>query len=368
MNQNLDFLYRQLLNWLQEPSDSPPPSPEVSGESELNPIEEAMTTDWDTVQLDPLDWEAENLNWASSELNEVTQTLEGFDMGEVPIVERRFNALLKRKFYAEIERKPPLFPWETELVDYAVEYSDEEPVVAATDSPQESLTRQIWLPQIAQLFPVSIPEDVLALLLDGCSEAMSSLRPSSAQMINAVKSLFPDYNRVLNEMVDRIRLSPSFAPSRLSKQEQQKQRQQLATLLPPDYAQATPEQQMALSLLVAKEILDTLTLSLSPRQRTVERLWDTQVGVVRLRVDYDPETAENEDGLSRPPIRARVQLPKGGSLTLQAHQESITAQRTYGGSLTVELSDWQLGQPYFLEIQLAEFRQIPLQFKIICTA
>ncbi|MDB9314377.1 hypothetical protein PN462_14795 [Spirulina sp. CS-785/01] len=314
-------------------------------------------TDWEIEKLDPLDWEEEDFHQASSELDDPEFNPQPFAMGEIPLVQKRFYALLKRKLHTQIENQPPLFPWETELTEY-------EPDISEDAIP--AFSRQMWLPQVANLMPVAIPETVLASLLDACTDTMGMIRPPSAKMVKAVQELFPDYARVLNEMVERIRLSTSFAPARLSHEEKQRQRQKLAAILPANYQEATLEQQMAVSLLVAKEILDTLTLMLSPRSREVERLWETNVGVVHLRADYNPETPNQTNRFSRQPLRVRVQLPKGGCLTLQANQESITAQRSYAGHLSVELSDWQVGQPYLLEVRLFDAGQMPLKFAIVC--
>ncbi|MEM9541809.1 MAG: hypothetical protein AAGA60_20225 [Cyanobacteria bacterium P01_E01_bin.42] len=356
INQNWDSLYNQFLSWLKLESE-PPSSSETSEEDPFRGSESPLSESG-SESLDPLDWEEEEVNWASSIFDESTQTPQSFAMGE-SIVQKRFQALLRRKLQTEIERNPPLFPWETELTEYDPEYGDET-VAAMLPS------RQLWLPQVTALMPFSLPDRVLSVLLDTCTEAMGLTRPQNAKMVNAVKALFPEYARKLNDMVGRIRLSPSFAPSRLSFEEQQRQRQQLAKVLPGDYNEATLEQQMAISLLVAKQILETLSIALSPRQPRIERLWETTVGTVRFLVDYDPSNRDRRDLFSLAPLRVRVQLPKGGSLTLQADRESITAQRTYAGYLTVELSDWQAGQQYLLEVRLNDPGQMPLKFAIAC--
>lgn len=355
MNQNWDSLYSQFLSWLK-PESEYLSSSETQEESQFSQSENSMG-ELDLEMLDPLDWEEEEINLASSTFDEPTETPQSFTMGE-SIVQKRFQALLRRKLQAEIERNPPLFPWETELTEYESEseYVDE---TAAIMLP----SRQLWLPQVATLIPVSLPDRVLSVLLDTCTEAMGLIRPQNAKMVNAVKALFPKYAGKLNEMAGRIRLSSSFAPSRLSDPEQQ---QKLAAILPGAYEEATLEQQMAISLLVAKEILATLSIALSPRQPRIERLWETTTGTVRFLVDYDPEQGDRGDLFSLTPLRVRVQLPKGGSLTLQAESESITAQRTYAGCLTVELSDWQAGQQYLLEVRLNDPGQMPLKFAIVC--
>jgi hypothetical protein len=52
--------------------------------------------------------------------------------GEIPAVQDRFHALLKRRLLIEAQQKPPVFPWEKEAVDYDAESSPEvQPVLAA---------------------------------------------------------------------------------------------------------------------------------------------------------------------------------------------------------------------------------------------
>ncbi|MEA5471777.1 hypothetical protein VB714_23090 [Spirulina sp. 06S082] len=353
MNQNWDSLYSQFLSWLK-PESEYLSSSETREEFQFSQSENSMG-ELELEMLDPLDWEEEEINLASSAFDEPTETSQSFTMGK-SIVQKRFQALLQRKLQEKIERNPPLFPWETELTEYDSEYVDETTAIMLP-------SRQLWLPQVAGLIPVPLPDRVLSILLDTCTEAMGLIRPQNAKMVKAVKALFPEYARKLDNMLGNLLLSPSLTPSRLSDPEQ---RQRLAAVLPGAYEEASLVQQVAISLLVAKEILATLSITLSPSQPRIERLWETTGGTVRFLVDYDPESRDREDLFSFTPLRVRVQLPKGGSLTLQADRESITAQRTYAGYLTVELSDWQAGQQYLLEVRLNDPGQMPLKFAIVC--
>ncbi|NJL01066.1 MAG: hypothetical protein HC838_01165 [Spirulinaceae cyanobacterium RM2_2_10] len=360
MDRNAETLYRQLLDWLQcESVTSTPPT--AAWERTADDLPDTEFADWGAAQCDPLDGEEAAIDEAAWNLDDSTPPLPpSSDMGEFAIVQKRFQALLKRRLYTETERRPPLFPWETELSEYALDYAESERPIALA-------SRQVWLPQLASAIATSLPEAQLMALLDACTESVDSLKPKAAKMVSAVTDFFPDCAQRLNDMAARLRLSPSFAPSRLAREEQQQQQQRLAALLPRDYATATPDQQMAISLLVAKEILDQLTLDLMPQQPVVEKLWQTATGTVRLRADYQPQTRQvGGDLFSQQPLRVRVQMPSGGRLILQANQESITAQRTYAGYLSVELSDWQPGQVYLLEVHLQGNAQKPLRFGLSC--
>lgn len=359
MDRDAETLYRQLLDWLQCESAASSPSAAAT-EGVTDDLADAEFAAWGATQFDPLDGEEAALEDAAFDLdNSTPPSPQSSDMGEIATVQKRFQALLKQRLYAETERRPPLFPWETEISEYALDYAEPASMMPAS--------RQVWLPQLATAIANSLPEEQLVALLDACTESVDTLKPKAAKMVGAVADFFPDCAQRLNDMAARLRLSPSFAPSRLAREEQQQQRQRLAALLPRDYAAATPDQQMAISLLAAKEILDLLTIDLQPQQPAVEKLWQTAAGAVRLRADYQPRTPQpGGDLFSRQPLRVRAQLPVGGRLILQANQESITAQRTYPGYLSVELSDWQPGQVYLLEVHLQDSEQKPLRFALSC--
>jgi hypothetical protein len=374
MEDNSDFLYHQLLNWLEQKSTADPSCTEPSRESEASDFSgeeqgegspdrlesmldvkqpELLDLDNDFPNLldDPLDWEEDEE--IISQFGGSAQYAQPLDMGEIPIVQKRFQALLKRRLQTEIERHPPRFPWETEISDYLPNYSDDmgRPIVPP---------RQFWIPQLLDLLSVEIPETLLGQLLDACTEVINSLRPLEAKTVSAASQLFPDRLPALNEIAGQIRLS--LASSRLPQQEQAERRRELEASFPRDYQAATAEQQMALSLLAAHEIINRLTLTLSSEQPAIERQWQTTAGLLLVRSEYSPpvEKAENH------PLRISARLPKGGSLTLQTNQESATAERTYPGALSVELFDWQRGQIYPVEVRLAGSPQKPLTFAVVC--
>ncbi|MBE9115829.1 hypothetical protein IQ249_07985 [Lusitaniella coriacea LEGE 07157] len=363
MEQNPDVLYDQLLNWLQQKSTNPLSFPEKEQEGEQNKEPESDTTtefsedsaredDFFDLEDDPLDWEEDDLD-IRYQFGGSAQKSQSLDMGEIPIVQKHFQTLLKRKFQAEIANNPPLFPWETKISDYQPEYSDEL-------SSQSVPSRQLWMPQLTTLLSGRLPDDILCVLLDSCTEAVSSLRPQGAKIVRAVSTLFPDRAQSMNEMAQLVLRTAYRSPGATQ------ERQALSSTLANDYNAATPQQQMALSLMVADEIINNLTLTLSPQQLSAERQWQTTVGLVALRAEYKPLGATREPREELAPLRVSVRLPKGGSLKVQTNQESVQAERTYPGYLGVELFDWQPGQSYPVEVCLATPERKPLTFSVVC--
>lgn len=330
MNENSDFLYNQILSWLARESNSEQSPPQDGDHKQVSSAEEQI-----------IDGEIEQLNDLDSEQDEKpTQSLEKLDMGDTTQVKNRFQSLLKRKLLAEIESHPPLFPWETENSNYESESSD---------SLINNLVpfQRLWMPQLSSL---GLPKKILIQLLDACSTAMQSHRPEGAKMVQAVGALFPNQFQSLNQMAGIVLLGPARSAE--------------LDLPTRNYETATTQQQMAMSLIAAREIINNLTINLSPNQTSVERQWQTTVGLVTLDAEY--KTAREDGSIShRASLRVNARLPKGGSVTLQTPQESAKAERTYPGHLSVELFDWQPGQVYSLEIRLFDPDQTPLNFVLV---
>lgn len=371
--QNPEILYQQLLHWLQNPEteatnaeESVTPLHPGQMNNPVDPVDSMI--EWHTPEFsdtasgfeaqveDPLTWEIDDLDLDhDSNESASAQSIESFDMGEIPIVQKRFQALLKRKLQAEIERHPPLFPWETEMADYQLEYTDE--ATAVTDS-----SRQIWMPQLAGVLPIAIPDNLLSQLLDRCSDRSITFASPIAQLMDVVKPLFPEHLTQLNTIANRIRLSPSLASSRLSQGDRDQQRQALARALPDHYEAGTPEQQMAMTLLAAREILEALTLKVSAQNPTSERHWRTTSGLVWLRLNHNLDREIEE----RNPLKVSARLPKGGKLSVTTDRETVKAERIYPGFLSVELFDWQPGERYAIALSLQDRQCEPLQFMAVC--
>ncbi len=358
--QDPDFLGDQFLDWLLEKSaPSSFPTPEGGQNQEMSAQDAdyllsnananaSVLSDDTAFAVDPLDWEELEMNLSNPD--DAIQNFQSLDMGDIPQVQTRFQTLLKRKLQREIELRPPLFPWETELSDYEPEYRD------ALERKLVPLNQGSWLPQLANLqLLVPMPEQVLSQLLEACSEAMQLAKPQPSQLVNALSNLFPNQQQSLNNIAvvgmtygeDRYGDDANKENSLLAKE--------IANI---NYETASARQQMVLSYLAAREIMDNLTLTLSPKQSTREQEWQTSAGVVTIQAAYEPYTLEGSS------LKVRVKLPRGGSVSLGTPEASTKAQRTYPGYVSVELCDWQSGINYPLEICLPQGEQKPLTFTI----
>ncbi|HEY9616452.1 MAG TPA: hypothetical protein V6C64_06415 [Microcoleaceae cyanobacterium] len=278
------------------------------------------------------------------------------ELGDIPAVQERFQALLKHRLQSEIQKNPPLFPWESEIHDYESS-SPAYSAVGAGIAPETGaglgakIPTLVWLRQLDQLeLPVKVPQSILVQLLARCQGVMRSSLREGAKLVRAVEELFPGQADSLNYLAGLVIASPvrsgSMNPATTA-----------SANFPSSYEAAIPAQQMVLSLLAAREILSTLTLTVSATQPKVDRQWLTEVGALSLQVEYEPATAT-------PSVRIQSSLPCGGSLTLQGNEQQSIARRPDAGNLSVELFGLQPGQFYMLEVQLAELEQAPLTFVI----
>lgn len=351
INNNSD-LYSRLMDWLL---DDPIPAASASADGLASghvPQGETTAADFqlDRFDLDPLDLEDVNIaptkrqnpergggnDSPTPDPVEPGGASRHYNMGDMLTVENRFESIIKRKLKEEIERRPPLFPWETEISDYESDFPE--------TVPDTWIKRvHLWLPQLSQLaLPVSLPESVLAQLLDACAEVMSHRHQLGRQMVKVVESLFPGESPSINFWTERLLLGYVRSVDQLPS---------------PPYEEATVEQQMLLALLAAKEIITTLTVPISLTDATVERRWQTTAGIVTVQAEY-----QKQQGI--PKLRVIVRLPRGGSLTLLTSQASAVSQRTYPGYLSVESFDLEPHQVYPLEIRFHDSEQSPLVFAI----
>ncbi|MCC5900063.1 MAG: hypothetical protein JJU32_19390 [Phormidium sp. BM_Day4_Bin.17] len=265
-----------------------------------------------------------------------------------PTMQNRFQALLKRRIQQEIQDNPPLFPWETtEVWDYANDPVDEE-----ADS---RVPIYVWLPQLEHLrLPVAISEATFAQLFVRCQQLLRTSLRQGERLVAAVEGLFPEQTDELNLWTERVLL---WSTSRSEK-----------TLIEPSegefpssYEGATPTQQMLLSLLAAKEIVESLSLNVSASHPSDRRQWLTAQGLLQLDAEYRHEG-------ELPQLRVCCQIPDGGRVQLRGEGAIATGQRSTPGSVTVELADIQLHQTYTLEVHLDASEQSPLVFAICPTA
>lgn len=328
------------------PYITPAASQELAADSELeNPEVDAPHP----LGSDPLD--VEGMGFASNSIHELEDFSphsgsQSVKPGEIPTVQERFHALLKHRLQTEIQRHPPLFPWETEVASYESDIPDF--VVP------DRVPARLWAAQLRNLsMPVPVPEAILTQLLEQCQEVVQTSLKEGVKLVRAVEALFPDQSQTLNDLAGLVLVAPhrsgTTSASLLESDEATAQ-------FPESYEVATLQQQMLLSLLAAREIMESLNLAVVANQPTVERQWLTSAGLLTLETKYQPQ------GDSR--LRIQGRLPCGGSLKLKGDQSQSTTSRSQAGCLSVELFDPQPNQSYTLEVRLQEQDQKPLIFTV----
>ncbi|ULP70734.1 hypothetical protein BDGGKGIB_00352 [Nodularia sphaerocarpa UHCC 0038] len=262
-----------------------------------------------------------------------------FQLGEIPTVQERFQAVLKRRLQIEVENQPPLFPWESELVEYPECLAERSPAL----SPNWG-----WIAQQSKLnLPIPLPEKVFQELLAKCQGLITSSLPLGAKLVQVVEGFFPNESQTINDLAGLVLRSTYRSVNTLDTMPKMQD----------DYSDLQPPQQMALSLLAAKQLLDNLTLPVSSANRVVERQWLTSAGTLTLRVEY-----QSQDHLTQ--LRVNCELPSPGILKLQGNGNQAVAKSATPGNLSVELYCDQLIPIYTLEVDFPELDQQPLLFVI----
>lgn len=252
-----------------------------------------------------------------------------FNLGDVPAVQDRYHALLKNRLQSEIEQNPPLFPWETEQYAYETDW--------------------IWSRQLKHIqLPVQVPGGLLAKLLERCQQLAQSSLKEGAKLVQAVEELFPNQPEALNHLAGLVMTSPARSGATATPA--------AGANFPSSYEAAAHAQQMVLSLLAAREILNTLTLTVSPYRPVAERQWESHFGTVRLKASYDVQSPSS--------IRLQVTLPCDGQLSLQDAEFNLVGQRFTAGPLGMELVEPQVDQIYNLKVVLSDQVESPLTFAV----
>jgi hypothetical protein len=341
MNRDLEAI-KYLLAWLIQDPNLTIATP--SGEPSSREIGVGQTglTDLDLTHLDSLsadeisDLLSHSRNIVSLSSNHhLFEEGSSFELGDIPAVQERFYTLLKRRLRTEIERNPPLFPWESEICDHDAEYSD--------CAHPELVPSNFWASQFKNLsIPVPMPEALLSQLLSRCQDIVQSSLKRGAKLVQAVEPLFPGQSHTLNQLAGLVMASEQVRSATLP-----------STLVPSPaansefpnrYDVATPVQQMALSLVAAREILDSLSLTVSADQSSSQRQWLTQAGALSIEAAYASSP--------KPCLRIQGHIPCQGTLRLKGSQAESMTQRLVPGHVSVELFDVDVNQTYALEIQL----------------
>ncbi|MBD2726158.1 PatU [Nostoc sp. FACHB-892] len=269
-------------------------------------------------------------------------TPQTFKLGEIPTVQDRFQAVLKRRLQIQVQEHPPLFPWETQLIDYP----------DFVDEPSMTLVPSWgWMVQQSKLnLPRALPERVFQQLLEKCQAMVTSSVPLGAKLVQVVENFFPNESQALNDIAGLVLRSTYRSVSTL----------ETIPNIQSDYSDLQPRQQMALSLLAAKQLLENLTLPLSATSPVVERQWLTTVGNLDIRVEY-----QSVGKLTK--LLVQAELPVKGTLALRGSGTLAMATSSTSGYLSVELDCEQLCPTYTLEVEFPEIDQQPLLFVINLT-
>jgi hypothetical protein len=329
MNSDSESLQNQLIKWLL--------------------AEPAMTQNDTSVECKENNG-VENLTAKTTDSNSGEQQLEWTphtsQLGEIPTVQERFQAVLKRRLQIQIQNHPPLFPWETQLKEYP-DYADSSSVAM--------IPVWGWTQARSSLnLPIDLPERVFRQLLEKCQALVTSSLPLGAKLVQAVESLFPNDQHTINDLAGLVLRTPYRSADTL----------EALPNLDSDYAELQPRQQMAVSLLAAKQLLDNLTLPISAASPVVERQLLTSAGAIALKVEYQAQGSASK-------LCVRGDLPAKGTLKVVGSGTEAMAQSSAPGSLGVEITYSTTAsstrQPYTLEINLTEIDEKPLTFLILPT-
>ncbi len=342
-NQEADVFETNFFNWLLEKPDF---DTSLSSADHINPVtdlpDDTSLPFWEGEELDPLESEEFDdfspnsstphlLEWAQYE-------------GEIPTVENRFYALLKKRLKAEIESHPPRFPWEMSFVEDEFEYPE-------SYIDEQILPSYLWSPQVQNLrwglSRLPITESLFTKLLEPCQNLLFATLGKGAKLLEVVENLFPGQSRQLNDVAGLV-LNGALRATEV---------------VIPEYDSATVEQQMVLSLIATLEIFDSLTLICPLNNAPTERNWQTRIGLLNLRAQYQ-SSAHHFNGRC---LRVECELPDGGSIHLHLGDDEARAQRFDRGYLSVELFDPQPDRLYSLSIELPNHDDYPLKFAICPT-
>jgi hypothetical protein len=255
------------------------------------------------------------------------------DLGELLVVQDHFQAVLKRRLQVEVSQKPPLFPWESVVKEYPVELSESNAFV--------------WLSQMRSLkLPTELPEDILVGLLQRCQEVLLETLQPGMQLVKVVENLFPDQPQAMDQIAGLVLANATFRGTTTRDLEQ------LKTAFPDGYDGANPQQQVTLTMLAAKDILEALTLSLSPIEPVLQRSWITTQGDIMLSLRYQPGNPDE--------INISVQVPQAAQLHLPTVGQTVTQNRP--GTLHLTLTAPAANVAYPLEVHFSQLDTVPLTF------
>ncbi len=184
-------------------------------------------------------------------------------------------------------------------------------------------------------------------MLEKCQGLITSSLPLGVKLVQVVESFFPDESQTINDLAGMVLRTAYRSADTL----------ETMPNLQSDYSDLQSRQQMALSLLAAKQLLENLTISVSPTDKVVERQWLTNAGTLHLKVELQSLGEETT-------LTVKTELPTPGILKLRGNGSQAMAQSSNPGCLSVELCCGQPNQTYTLSVESLEPGEQPLLFVI----
>jgi hypothetical protein len=264
------------------------------------------------------------------------------DLDAIPAIDQRYQLLLKQRLMLEAEQRPPLFPWESPgmALDYGDVYEDAAAITPVPTNP--------WLRQVLALnIPTTLPTEIADRLLAACQSVAAQTLKEGVALIRAVEELFPVQEALLNARAGQV-LSNMAVPARTSNRR---------SLPYCDYDSSNPDSQMTLAMMAAYELLNRLTITLSPGQPTHAQEWLADQGALRLEARYGTPSDRSE-------LNITLHLPGSGTATLSGSRSSVQATGT--GALRLSMLDVRPGDRFALAITTADDVELPpLTFTIV---
>ncbi|MEB3343056.1 hypothetical protein [Okeania sp.] len=335
-NKQVETFEEKFFDWLLSEPNSTEISTLGGSRKSMDKLETVISIEEQWSELDPL--ESEEIDFSYYDEGPPTT------LGEVPTVYNRFESLLKKRLKAEIEAKPPLFPWEKP--GCTMEYPEVDTDLSRTVDWFSQVS--LWVSQIKNIkwrnLSLPLTDSVFTEILQSCQEKATSDLLPGIRLVRAVENLFPGQSQSLNSLAGLVLLGQA--------------RDGEVPIQVASYDTATPKQQMLLSLLAAKEILESLTLNCHLNQSVVTREWETTLGWINIEAEYSiPEDS------SAASLRIKGELPAAASLKLQGGENQTISQSYAPGTLRVEIFNPQPEQKYELTIKLLDWEE-PLKFTV----
>lgn len=258
---------------------------------------------------------------------------EPLELGATSVEYSRSFALLKQRLKISAEDNPPLFPWESEVREYDEVFATE--AISATATGLIGTWQSLWH-QIS--LPVTLPAEVMAHITRQCQDLVQSSVKDGMRLIHAIESLFPEHNP--QQMHD---LAGLVLQGGVRKTGESLASRFLGLNVPATYQGASENQQVALAMVAAYELMNLLTLKLSSREPEVSQTWGLPTGTVALRATYHT---------SLQVVRLEITLPEPGTLSVVGVDHSLSVRREEAGAAVLLLPDVQLGANYDLQLLL----------------